>query len=354
MKNKKIYLFGFSKWKRNFIKPFFPDSELIFVEDYRKVPKNVSLYIWGMKDNIELLNFCKENFIKISKVEDGFIRSISLGSDLTRPYSLIVDSSGIYIDPRTSSDLENILQNSDFDAKIKDEAKKLVEKILENKFSKYNSLSHKNIKLHTKENQKIILIPAQVEDDASMIYGGLGFDTLKLLQTVRQNNQDAFIIYKTHPDVVSGNRKGLKDKNIILKYCDIVLEDISIDSAISLCDEVHTITSTAGFDALLRNKKVFTYGMPFYAGWGLTNDFNKCTRRTKVLDLYSLCVGVFLLYPKYVSPKTKKLCSANETLDELLELQNRYFNHKSYRIIINLKTYILRKIRRCIEFVLQK
>ena len=128
----------------------------------------------------------------------------------------------------------------------------------------------------------------------------------------------------------------------------------SVMHSISLCDEVHTITSTAGFDALLRNKKVFTYGMPFYAGWGLTNDFNKCTRRTKVLDLYSLCVGVFLLYPKYVSPKTKKLCSANETLDELLELQNRYFNHKSYRIIINLKTYILRKIRRCIEFVLQK
>jgi len=125
LKNKKIYLFGFSKWKRNFIKPFFPDSELIFVEDYRKVPKNVSLYIWGMKDNIELLNFCKENFIKISKVEDGFIRSISLGSDLTRPYSLIVDSSGIYIDPRTSSDLENILQNSDFDAKIKDKQKNL-------------------------------------------------------------------------------------------------------------------------------------------------------------------------------------------------------------------------------------
>ena len=70
MKNKKIYLFGFSKWKRNFIKPFFPDSKQIFVEDYRKVPKNVSLYIWGMKDNIELLNFCKENFIKILKVED--------------------------------------------------------------------------------------------------------------------------------------------------------------------------------------------------------------------------------------------------------------------------------------------
>lgn len=48
LKNKKIYLFGFSKWKRNFIKPFFPDSELIFVEDYKKVPKNVSLYMFGV------------------------------------------------------------------------------------------------------------------------------------------------------------------------------------------------------------------------------------------------------------------------------------------------------------------
>lgn len=336
------------------MKPFFPEFDMIFLDDYKKIPKNSNLYIWGMKDNLEVIDFCKENYIKISKVEDGFIRSVSLGSDLTRPYSLIVDKSGIYIDPRKPSDLENILQNHIFTEKEKEKSKNLIEKIVENRFSKYNILSHKELKLNTKANQKIILIPAQVEDDASMIYGGMGFDTLKLIQTVRKNNIDAFIVYKTHPDVVSGNRKGLKDKNIILEYCDAVIEDISIDTSIGLCDEVHTITSTAGFDALLRNKKVFTYGLPFYAGWGLTEDFQKCERRTNKLDLYSLCAGVFLLYPKYISPKTKTLCGANETLDELLSLQNRYFNNRLYKIIIDLKTNILRKIRRVIEFLLQK
>lgn len=352
--NKKIYFYGFSRWKRAFMKSFFQDRDIVFLDNYTKTPSNSELYIWGMKDNLEIIDFCNKNSIKISKVEDGFIRSISLGSDLTRPYSIVVDHSGIYIDPRKPSDLENILQNHIFTEEEKKESENLIEKIVKNRFSKYNLLSHKELKLNAKANQKIILIPAQVEDDASMIYGGMDFDTTKLLKSVRENNPNAYIIYKTHPDVVSGNRKGLKEKNIILKYCDIVIEDISIDSAISLCDEVHTITSTAGFDALLRNKKVFTYGMPFYAGWGLTEDLQSNTRRTRKLDLLSLCAGVFLLYPRYISPRTKSICSANITLDELLDLQSRYFNNNFNKIVTNLKINILRKIRRFIEFILQK
>ncbi|WP_438830655.1 capsular polysaccharide export protein, LipB/KpsS family, partial [Campylobacter coli] len=78
-------------------------------------------------------------------------------------------------------------------------------------------------------NKKIILIPAQVEDDASLILGGAGFDTLKLLQSVRAANKDAFIVFKSHPDVLSGNRKVLKDNDIILKYCDEIIENVSID-----------------------------------------------------------------------------------------------------------------------------
>ncbi|MGJ7724790.1 capsular polysaccharide export protein, LipB/KpsS family [Escherichia coli] len=30
------------------------------------------------------------------------------------------------------------------------------------------------------------------------------------------------------------------------------------------------MTSLSGFEALLHGKRVFCYGMPFYAGWGLT------------------------------------------------------------------------------------
>ena len=39
-----------------------------------------------------------------------------------------------------------------------------------------------------------------------------------------------------------------------------------------MVDEVHVNSSLAGFEALLRGTKVSTYGVPFYAGWGLTED----------------------------------------------------------------------------------
>ncbi|MCW1580396.1 capsular polysaccharide biosynthesis protein, partial [Campylobacter jejuni] len=74
---------------------------------------------------------------KISLVEDGFIRSISLGSDLTRPFSLIVDDKGLYIDPNKPSKLEE-LQNEIFDENMLNRAKKYYKKsLLENRFSKY-------------------------------------------------------------------------------------------------------------------------------------------------------------------------------------------------------------------------
>lgn len=71
-------------------------------------------------------------------------------------------------------------------------------------------------------------------------------------------------------------------------------------------DEVHTITSLSGLEALIRNKKVFTYGMPFYSGWGLTEDFRKCDRRKRKLNLTQLVAATYILYPEYRSIKTLK------------------------------------------------
>ncbi|EAH7030917.1 capsular polysaccharide biosynthesis protein [Campylobacter lari] len=350
-----LYFLGFSKWKREFTRPFFKakNNKIIFLnslDDLYKVNLNPEdkIFIWGKKYDKTLLakDFSNEIFL----VEDGFLRSIFLGSDLTRPFSLIVDSRDLYVDPSQPSDLEDILQNYVFDENLKQRAKKLISTITQNKFSKYNGLKHEKLNFNT--NKKIILIPAQVEDDASMILGGAGFNTLKLLQSVRKANENAFIVFKPHPDVLSGNRKGLKDKSIILKYCDEIIEDVSIDSAINACDEVHTITSTSGFDALLRGKKVVVYGKPFYAGWGLTSDLYEIPRRTRVLSLEELVAGVLILYPRYIHPKSKNLCEVELALDIMLKMQKDYFSKFYLRWFIDIRIYILRKIRRLIEFIL--
>ncbi|ELF2320555.1 capsular polysaccharide biosynthesis protein [Campylobacter lari] len=350
-----LYFLGFTLWKRWFMKPFFKakNNKIIFLNSLDELYKanlisEDKIFIWGKKYDKSLL--AKDFNNAIFLVEDGFLRSVFLGSDLTRPFSLIVDSKGLYVDPSKPSDLEDILQNHIFDESLKQRAKKLIITITQNKFSKYNGLKHEKLNFNT--NKKIILIPAQVEDDASMILGGAGYDTLKLLQSVRKANENAFIVFKPHPDVLSDNRKGLKDKSIILKYCDEIIENISIDSAINACDEVHTITSTSGFDALLRGKKVVVYGKPFYAGWGLTSDLHEIPRRTRMLSLEELVTGVLILYPRYIHPKNKNLCEVELALDIMLKMQKDYFSKFYLRWFMDIRIYILRKIRRLVEFIL--
>ncbi|EKN0024208.1 capsular polysaccharide biosynthesis protein [Campylobacter lari] len=350
-----LYFLGFTLWKRWFMRPFFKakNNKIIFLNSLDELYKaNLNpedkIFIWGKKYDKTLLakDFNNEIFL----VEDGFLRSVFLGSDLTRPFSLIIDCKGLYVDPSKSSDLEDILQNHIFDESLKQRAKKLITIITQNKFSKYNGLKHEKLNFNT--DKKIILIPAQVEDDASMILGGAGYDTLKLLQSVRKANENAFLVFKPHPDVLSGNRKGLKDKSIILKYCDEIIENVSIDSAINVSDEVHTITSTSGFDALLRGKKVVVYGKPFYAGWGLTSDLHEIPRRTRVLSLEELVAGALILYPRYIHPKSKNLCEVELALDIMLKMQKDYFSKFYLRWFMDIRIYILRKIRRLIEFIL--
>jgi capsular polysaccharide export protein len=63
------------------------------------------------------------------------------------------------------------------------------------------------------------------------------------------------------------------------------------------------MTSLTGFDALLREKGVFTYGVPFYSGWGLTQDMAQgapsLMRRRRRLSLDELVAGTLLRYPVY-------------------------------------------------------
>lgn len=351
------------------MKPFFQgeDADLIFlfgIEDLKAFKLDVAdkFFIWGRR---VCKNALKEAVVaqishhteafepEIYFVEDGFIRSITLGSDLTRPFSLIVDGRGLYVDASRMSDLEYILQNTHFDTALLDRARALLEKLILYKISKYNAFKHEPIKLKAKTGQKIILIPAQVEDDASVLLSGSGLSTLDFIKKVREENPKAYLIFKPHPDVLSGNRKGLKDEAVVLQYCDLLLQNCSIVSAIELCDEVHTISSTAGFDALLRGKEVFVYGRAFYAGWGLTRDKISFERARRKLSIEELVAGVLILYPRYIHPKTKALCEIETCLDVMTKIQADYFSKPYLKFLLDLRVFLLRRVRRLWEYFLR-
>ena len=350
-----LFFIGFSLWKRSYIKDFFKqnNNEIIFLNSlfkHKKFKDNDKIFIWGMSFSDEQIYNTFGSLVQIYRVEDGFIRSISLGSDLTRPFSLVIDKRGLYTDSNKTSDLEFILQNYTFNTYELLRASKIQELIIQNNFSKYNQYYSKKLKFKT--NKKIILIISQIEDDISMLFSNSNLNTKDFIKKVRQENKNAYIVYKMHPDITSGNRQGLKDRDFILLYCDEIIENINISSCLNAVDEIHTISSQVGFEALIRNKKVVVYGLPFYAGWGLSEDKIKCTRRTRKLSIQELVAATLILYPRYIN-KNKELCEFEACFDDLLIMKDKYFNNTYFRFYLDCRAYILRKIRRLYEKITQ-
>ncbi|MEZ5536434.1 MAG: capsular polysaccharide biosynthesis protein [Thiolinea sp.] len=322
----RLYAFGFSRWKRNYIRRFLcsPGNQLNFTNTARTALKkgfdaDCHLVTWGERAATEANKLVEQFGVPLWRVEDGFIRSAGLGSDYTPPLSLVLDKRGIYYDPGQVSDLEYLLQNHDFSAELLLRARNLRDLLLKYQLSKYNlgeGLVKETIK--AQPGQRIILVPGQVEDDASIRKGCRDISSnTALLREVRNSHPDAYIIYKPHPDVVSGNRKGRVADKVMQACSDLVLDDVSITDCLELADEVHTMTSLVGFEGLLRNKVVVCYGLPFYAGWGLTRDRHTIGRRSRLLNIDQLVAATLILYPRYINWQTGAFTTPEFTLESL-------------------------------------
>lgn len=314
----KLVAYGFSRWKRDFIRDFldFPQVELRF-KQWLKPDKSQPVVAWGKK--AALLR--SEGFQNIWTVEDGFLRSLGLGAKLIRPFSLVFDDVGIYYDATRPSRLEQLLNQVRLDAEQQQRIRQLVQQIIHNKLTKYNvGMQATQAVQPVDHKKKVILVVGQVEDDLSILLGGIDIKTnLALIQEVRRTNPDAYIIYKPHPDVEEGLRKGKIAWEQIKDIVDQLEKNVSIITLFEYIDELHTITSLSGFEALLRNIKVYCYGMPFYAGWGVTVDRHKCTRRQRNLTVDELAFSVLVEYPVYNLPHTRQLQVPLVTPEHVLE-----------------------------------
>lgn len=345
---------GFSLWKKTAAMPYFvlPECHVRFVSNTNKIKdisKNNQIVVWGIK-NKAAEQFAADNHLPLLRMEDGFLRSVGLGSNLVAPLSLVIDNAGIYFNPQTPSRLENILQNQQFNDINRQQAEKLIALLKQHNISKYN-IQGVSIAPNAKD-KTVILVPGQVEDDMSVQLGSPKVRTnLDLLKAVRKNKPDAYIIYKPHPDVLSGNRVGHIADDECRKYADEVATNADIFSCIDAADEVHTMTSLTGFEALIRHKKVHCYGLPFYAGWGLTTDEIACKRRTRRLELWQLVWATLCEYPLYIHPKTQQFITAETAALCLLEQKQNTGGGKIHR---NFFSRNFGKIKQLIKVLLMK
>jgi capsular polysaccharide export protein len=322
--------FDMSYWKRPFVRRYLqaPGHTVKFVRSSAALDNvadrsKLTAVVWASRKTPELVEWAKRCQVPLWHMEDGFLRSAGLGSDLTAPGSLVLDPDGIYYDPSRPSRLEILLQNTTFPAAELARARALRELVVASKVSKYNLPEASSLDVKARPGQRVLLVPGQVADDASVRLGTQSVgDNLTLLQAVRSANPDAYIIYKPHPDVLSGNRSGTLHQ-VARPPWDLLVGQVPIAACLAAVDEVHTMTSLVGFEALLRGLPVVTYGQPFYAGWGLSRDLAPLARRTRRLTLDELVAGALLRYPRYVSWESSCFCTAEDKVQELVHAQQR-------------------------------
>lgn len=250
------------------------------------------------------------------RVEDGFLRSCGLGADLIAPLSLVLDDLGIYYDPTGPSRLEALIEASpSLPDTATRRAEALVAQVTGAGLSKYN-LSTADSPADLPKGRRI-LVPGQVEDDASIRFGTTDVATNRdLLAATRAANPAAVILYKPHPDVEAGLRSGAVPD--AAEFADIILSETSPVAALDAVDAVWTMTSTIGFEALLRGKEVTCLGTPFYAGWGLTDDRSMpIPRRTALPTLEQFVHAVLIDYPRYFDPVSRLPCPVEVVADRL-------------------------------------
>jgi capsular polysaccharide export protein len=321
---------GMSFWKRRRMRAFLHDGNrapphastpaaLIAAAKRGAAAGGGAIACWSSRIPKGLAQAAAASGTPLMLVEDGFMRSRGLGSGFVPPCSIVVDASGMYYDPATPSDLETLLRDAEFPAALLERARRLTARMVRDSVTKY-AAAPGALTLPDHGERPLILVPGQVSDDLSVLRGGAGIaGNEDLLVRVRARNPGGFIIYKPHPDVDAGHRAGSIPDNVALRHADCIIRDTPIASLIAAVDEVHTLTSLAGFEALLRGRKVMVYGQPFYAGWGLTEDLAPPPRRGRRLTLEQLSAGVLLIYPRYVDPVTELPCSPETLLDRLAD-----------------------------------
>ncbi|WP_424108010.1 capsular biosynthesis protein, partial [Paraburkholderia sp.] len=226
----------FQWWKRPFATPYVSagGATLRWTREPQSVQTNECAVLWGARSADGLAPE-----VPRVRIEDGFFHSTGLGSDMIAPRSQVIDRRGLYFDASQPSDLSVLLNETEFSATELARAAALRDQVVKLGVTKYN-LGRRRPEWTAPAGKQIVLVPGQVADDASIRLGTRAIGTADaLLREVRRLRPDAFVVYKPHPDVLSGNRNGLIDAQ---QLADIVDTEADLLSLVDVADEVHTLS----------------------------------------------------------------------------------------------------------------
>jgi capsular polysaccharide export protein len=271
------------------------------------------------------------------RLEDGFLRSYGTGERFPG-LSLVVDDLGIYYDSTRISALENVLVCDDTllaeQADLIESAHGLIKKYA---LSKYNHGVDIPLNALRDNDLQRVLVIDQTAGDMSVALGAADAQSFAdMLAAALADNPRATIYVKTHPEVTSGRKGGylthIQDDARVVMLRDAV----NPFNLIERMDKVYVVSSTMGFEALLVGKPVVCFGVPWYAGWGVTDDRVQDSpawaRRTKKRSVDELFAAAYLHYTRYLNPFTHEVGTILDVINWLV-LQKNMVKNQFKRVI---------------------
>lgn len=292
-------------------------------------------FVWGLGDrpeNVAAREVARRDGAQLVYCEDGFLKSADTWANGGAPLryrrgcSVLFDTRRPYFDATGPSDLELALNDpglvlSDDECA---EARRVMGRIVASRLTKYNHQPLCCPPIGTPGRSKVLVVD-QSYGDFSVGLGMANDDTFsEMLQDALRENPDSEVLVKTHPDAMTGEWRGYYDSLRAGGRVFRVTAPVNPYSLLEQVSKVYVCTTQMGFEALMAGKEVHVYGMPFYAGWGLTVDRQRCARRTARRSLEEIFHVVYISYTKWVDPCTGRVCAIDDAIDRLISLRREY------------------------------
>lgn len=258
-------------------------------------------------------------------VERGFLHSQGSPPINGLGLSIILDDTTAYYDATKVSRLQCLLQ--DAPALTPEQllrSRQAITRIVKGRISTYNHAPSVPLKIGAPERKKILLLDQKIGDPA--VTHGLSAESTfqRMLQDAIHERPDCDIIIKQFTSKENTQSKGYftEERLAFAQYTDnlfVINFEINPYSLFDLVDEVYTVTSDTGFEALMAGKIVHCYGMPFYAGWGLTRDKIFLEGRTRKRSLEEVFYFAYIESSRYLHPDLQERVELEELLDCIIK-----------------------------------
>lgn len=275
-------------------------------------------------------------------LEDGFLRSVRPGPDVQLGY--VLDRSGIYYDARAPSDLETMLQEGGWEtqgltARARD-AMALLRRLRLSKYNDGEERSAADLGLEEPRRRPRVLVIDQTAGDAS-IPGALAEagDFEAMLAAARDENPGAEILVKGHPEVALGRKRGHLAEPARAAGIAFLAERINPWCLLERVDRVYTVSSGLGFEALCAGLPVTCFGLPFYAGWGATDDRKSAPRRSRRRGVEEIFAAAYLRYSRYLDPWDRRPIEFEEAAEALAFLRDIHFENRRPAVLVGLSRW---------------